>query len=107
MTSRIKGKCSIAVSSVVGHVFGLDFDEMTGSDPINLFGAHTRKHVAENATSFGVLESLLELAEGVDFLYLWLVSAVIHYVYSSSNSIDPFLLFLLQADLVRPHGIAV
>ena len=50
----------------------LDFDEMTGSDPVNLFGAHTRKHVAENASSFGVLEALLELAEGVDYLYLWL-----------------------------------
>jgi hypothetical protein len=26
-----------------GHMYGLDFDEMTGSDPVGLYGAHTRK----------------------------------------------------------------
>eukprot|EP00039_Didymoeca_costata_P011259 m.157356 g.157356 ORF g.157356 m.157356 type:complete len:1099 (-) comp15115_c1_seq3:280-3576(-) len=70
--SPVKDKCAISITSVVGHLFGLDFDEDSGVDPVNLFGAHTRKTIAENTTQFGVLETLITLSENADYLYLWL-----------------------------------
>jgi len=68
----LHGKCSVTVTSVVGHVFGLDFDEDTGQDPVNLFGAHTRKTIEENTEKFGVVETLIELGTTADRLFLWL-----------------------------------
>ena len=65
-------RCSISVTSVVGHVFGLDFDGSTGRDIRGLYGAKVRKIVEETSEKLGVLQHLRDAADGVGWLCLWL-----------------------------------
>ncbi|KAK3284561.1 hypothetical protein CYMTET_7800 [Cymbomonas tetramitiformis] len=67
-----KGKCSVTVTSVIGHLHSMDFNEYTGEDPGNLYGARVRKIVEESTASNGIEEHILAAAQGCDFLYLWL-----------------------------------
>jgi len=53
-------------------MYSLDFDEYTGSEPGNLYGASTRKIVEEGTMDNGIVEHVQAAAEGVDYLYLWL-----------------------------------
>ena len=67
-------RCSIAVTSVIGHVFGLDFDggaEKRG-DISSIFAAKTRKTVEETSEKLGVIQHLQRAAAGCGWLCLWL-----------------------------------
>ena len=67
-------RCSIAVTSVVGHVFGLDFDggaERRG-DIASIFAAKTRKTVEETSEKLAVVQHLQRAATGCGWLCLWL-----------------------------------
>ena len=67
-------RCSIAVTSVVGHVFSLDFlagAEKRG-DLSSIFAAKTHKVVEETSERLGVVEHLRQQAQGCDWLCLWL-----------------------------------
>ena len=69
-----KKRCSVAVTSVVGHVFGLDFlggAEKRG-DISSIFAAKTQKVVEETSERLGVANHLREQADGVGWLCLWL-----------------------------------
>ena len=69
-----KCKCSIAVTSVVGHIHTLDFDggaEKRG-DIASIFNARTRKVVEETSEKLGVARHLHAAAEGRGWLCLWL-----------------------------------
>ena len=69
-----KRRCSVAITSVVGHVFGLDFAagaEKRG-DITSIFQAKTRKVVEETSERLGVVQHLQAQAEGCGWLCLWL-----------------------------------
>eukprot|EP00960_Hanusia_phi_P065788 766210-Hanusia_phi.AAC.6 len=67
-----KTKSHVTFTSVIGHVEALDFDEDTGNDPRNLFGARVKKVFESSVKEEGVDKHLLSLAEGRDYLFLWL-----------------------------------
>lgn len=67
-------RCSISVTSVVGHVFGLDFEggaERRG-DITSIFDAKTKKVVEETSERLGVVQHLQRAAQGCGWLCLWL-----------------------------------
>lgn len=72
--SPANSKCSVTVTSVLGHVHALDFD-LGGSnhgDPANLYGAAVKKVVEDSTAEHGIEEHLVAAAAGCNFLYLWL-----------------------------------
>ena len=68
-----KTKCSVVCTSVLGHLFGTDFDDRDNStvNPETLYRARTNKIVEELSAKVS-LEHLIETADGCDYLYLWL-----------------------------------
>lgn len=66
-------RCSVSVTSVLGHVYGLDFEPGTGARDIRgLYNARTAKIVEETSARLGVVEHLRAEAEGCGWLCLWL-----------------------------------
>ena len=67
-------RCSIALTSVVGHIFGLDFDGGAEKrcDISSIFAAKTHKVVEETSAKLGVVKHLQRAAEGCGWLCLWL-----------------------------------
>ena len=65
-------KCSFKVTSVVGHIFGLTFDQSQRTDEVNLFDAKTVKQVEETSEKCRVVEHLRNEAESCEHLCLWL-----------------------------------
>ncbi|EKX47433.1 hypothetical protein GUITHDRAFT_50898, partial [Guillardia theta CCMP2712] len=65
-------KSLISFTSVIGHVEAMEFDEDTGSDPRNLFGARVKKVFETSVEEEEVDRHLLSLAEGRQYLFLWL-----------------------------------
>ena len=66
-------RCSIRVTSVVGHVFGLDFEASSGSrDLASVFAQKTRKVVEDTSEKLGVVNHLKHAADGCGWLCLWL-----------------------------------
>ena len=60
------------VTSVVGHIFGLDFEEQRVRDIAELFDAKVKKQVEDNTKKLRVIEHLQELAAEAEYLVLWL-----------------------------------
>ena len=69
-----KTKCSVVCTSVLGHLFGTDFDDRDNStvNPETLYRARTNKIVEELSAKVSLPEHLIETADGCDYLYLWL-----------------------------------
>ena len=65
-------KCKLMVTSVVGHIFGLTFENKPGRDISTLFTAKTKKNIEDTTKKLRIVEHLQELGEEADFLYLWL-----------------------------------
>lgn len=69
-------KCKLQVTSVVGHVFGLDFNKEDNrgawNDPSVLYDARCEKIVEETTAKLKVVEHLQELAQEAEYLVLWL-----------------------------------
>ena len=64
--------CAITVTSVIGHCHSLDFADSNLGDPVNLYGAATRKVAEESTVEHGVEAHLLAAARGCTYLFLWL-----------------------------------
>jgi hypothetical protein len=68
-----KRRCAVRVTSVLGHIHGLDFDAGTGSrDLRSVFTQRTRKVVEETSASADVCGHLRRSADGCGWLCLWL-----------------------------------
>ena len=65
-------KCKLMVTSVVGHIFGLGFENSSGRDVSTLFTAKTKKNIEETTKKLRIVEHLQELGQESDYLYLWL-----------------------------------
>eukprot|EP00667_Euglena_gracilis_P002404 EG_transcript_2406 len=67
-------RCILQVTSVVGHVFGLDFaaEVQQLRDPAALFEADTQKVLSDTTRKLRIVEHLQALAEGAEYLVLWL-----------------------------------
>eukprot|EP01062_Namystynia_karyoxenos_P028313 TRINITY_DN21465_c0_g1_i1.p1 TRINITY_DN21465_c0_g1~~TRINITY_DN21465_c0_g1_i1.p1 ORF type:complete len:1104 (+),score=280.97 TRINITY_DN21465_c0_g1_i1:101-3412(+) len=65
-------RCSVRVTSVVGHLFGLDFEDRGSNDIAQLFDAKTVKKVEDNTEKCRVIEHLREAGEGCEYIMLWL-----------------------------------
>eukprot|EP01059_Diplonema_ambulator_P018062 TRINITY_DN3022_c0_g3_i2.p1 TRINITY_DN3022_c0_g3~~TRINITY_DN3022_c0_g3_i2.p1 ORF type:complete len:637 (+),score=157.18 TRINITY_DN3022_c0_g3_i2:91-2001(+) len=65
-------RCAFKVTSVVGHIFGLDFEDNMRVDESRLFGMKTVKKVEETSAKCKVVEHLQQEADGCDHLVLWL-----------------------------------
>eukprot|EP00668_Euglena_longa_P014650 GGOE01018648.1.p1 GENE.GGOE01018648.1~~GGOE01018648.1.p1 ORF type:complete len:899 (+),score=203.60 GGOE01018648.1:28-2697(+) len=65
-------RARIKVTSVVGHVFGLDFKSQRPCDEALLFDAETVKKVADTAGKCRVVDHLRAEAEQCTYLCLWL-----------------------------------
>lgn len=65
-------KCKLMVTSVVGHIFGLSFENSSGRDVSALFTAKTKKNIEDTTKKLRIVEHLQELGQESDFLYLWL-----------------------------------
>ena len=69
-----KRKCSITVTSVLGHICSTDFDsrDNTTVNPETLYSARTVKLVEDSSRSLYIPEHLIAAAGDCDYLYLWL-----------------------------------
>ena len=69
-----KEKCSIICTSVLGHVYGTDFDERDNStvNPETLYRARVKKIVEELSEKLYLPEHIIKYADDCDYLYLWL-----------------------------------
>ena len=66
-------RCSITVTSVVGHVYGLDFEPgSAGRDITSVYSQKTRKIVEEVSSNLDVVGHLHRAAMGCGWLCLWL-----------------------------------
>eukprot|EP00111_Clytia_hemisphaerica_P010804 TCONS_00031598-protein len=65
-------KCKLMVTSVVGHIFGLTFENQSVKDISTLFTAKVRKNIEDTTKKLRIVEHLQELGQEADFLYLWL-----------------------------------
>ena len=65
-------KCKIMVTSVVGHVYGLTFEDGRVRDLADLFNAKVKKQVEDSTKKLRVVEHLQELAQEAEYLCLWL-----------------------------------
>jgi len=65
-------KCKLMITSVVGHIFGLNFENGSVKDVSTLFNAKTKKVIEETTKKLRIVEHLQELGQEADFLYLWL-----------------------------------
>ena len=65
-------KCKLMVTSVVGHVYGLTFEDGRVRDLADLFHAKVRKNVEDGTKKLKVIEHLQELAQEAEYLCLWL-----------------------------------
>jgi DNA topoisomerase-3 len=68
----INSNARIIVTSTIGHVYGLDFDENRTPDIADLFHAKVKKTIEPNTAKNHVVEHLKELAEECEYLALWL-----------------------------------
>ena len=57
--SPAKGKCSVTVTSVLGHVHTIDFDGSNHGDPANLYGAACKKVVEDSTAEQGIEHHLV------------------------------------------------
>ena len=67
-----KQKCKIMVTSVVGHIFGLSFENQQCRDVAMLFDAPVKKIIEETSKKLCIVDHLQELASESQYLYLWL-----------------------------------
>lgn len=65
-------KCKLMVTSVVGHIFGLNFLDGRVKDISTLFDAKVEKVIEESTKKLRIVEHLQELGQEADYLYLWL-----------------------------------
>merc|ERR1719458_1644601 len=65
-------KCKIMVTSVVGHVYGLNFEDGRVRDLSQLFSAKVQKVVEDTTKKLRIVEHLQELAQESEYLALWL-----------------------------------
>ena len=65
-------KCSVTVTSVLGHMHSLDFDGNNYGDPANLFGAAVKKVVESTTVEQGIEAHLIAAARKSRYLFLWL-----------------------------------
>ena len=65
-------KCSVTVTSVLGHVHTLDFEGVHHGDPANLYGAPVKKVVEDTSSEHGIEAHLAEAAKSCTYLFLWL-----------------------------------
>ncbi|XP_023327110.1 DNA topoisomerase 3-beta [Eurytemora carolleeae] len=65
-------RCKIIVTSVVGHIYGLTFEDGRVRDLGQLFSAKCQKIVEDTTKKLRVVEHLQELAAESDYLALWL-----------------------------------
>ena len=65
-------KCKLMVTSVVGHIFGLNFENGRVRDIATLFHAKVQKVIEDTTKKLRVVEHLQELGQESDFLFLWL-----------------------------------
>jgi len=68
----VKGKAKILVTSTLGHIFGLTFQNQRGIDPEQLFDVPTVKEVEETSQKMRVVDHLKELSKDCQYLMLWL-----------------------------------
>merc|ERR1719153_1423233 len=65
-------KCKLMVTSVVGHVYGLNFEDGRVRDLAQLFSAKVQKVVEDTTKKLRIVEHLQELAQEAEYLALWL-----------------------------------
>ncbi|CAK0803917.1 unnamed protein product, partial [Prorocentrum cordatum] len=64
-------KCRIIVTSTIGHIFGLDFDQRWG-DLAEMFHAPVKKTIESHVAKNRVVEHIQELAGESEYMALWL-----------------------------------
>jgi len=65
-------KCKLMVTSVVGHIYGLNFEDGRVRDLAQLFNAKVQKVVEDTTKKLRIVEHLQELAQEAEYLALWL-----------------------------------
>jgi len=65
-------KCKLMVTSVVGHIYGLNFEDGRVRDLSQLFSTKVQKVVEETTKKLRIVEHLQELAQEAEYLALWL-----------------------------------
>ena len=65
-------KCKLMVTSVVGHIYGLNFEDGRVRDLAQLFSAKVQKVVEDTTKKLRIVEHLQELAQEAEYLALWL-----------------------------------
>lgn len=65
-------RCKLMITSVVGHIFGLNFENQRVKDISTLFDVPVKKIVEDTSKKLCIVEHLQELASESQYLYLWL-----------------------------------
>merc|ERR1719334_29711 len=65
-------KVKLMVTSVVGHIYGLNFEDGRVRDLAQLFSAKVQKVVEDTTKKLRIVEHLQELAQESEYLALWL-----------------------------------
>merc|ERR1719334_2056844 len=65
-------KVKLMVTSVVGHIYGLNFEDGRVRDLAQLFSAKVQKVVEDTTKKLRIVEHLQELAQEAEYLALWL-----------------------------------
>jgi hypothetical protein len=65
-------KCRIMVTSVVAHIYGLNFEDGRVRDLAQLFNAKVQKVVEDTTQKLRVVEHLQELAQEAEYFAFWL-----------------------------------
>jgi len=65
-------RCQIVVTSVVGHVYNLDFKQNRVRDIADLFDSQTVKEVGDMTKKLMVVEHLQDIAKDCEYMALWL-----------------------------------
>ena len=67
-----KEKCKLMVTSVVGHIYGLTFEDGRTRDNSTLFNSKVKKVIEDSTKKLRIVEHLQELGQEADYLALWL-----------------------------------
>eukprot|EP00397_Hematodinium_sp_SG-2012_P013361 GEMP01013564.1.p1 GENE.GEMP01013564.1~~GEMP01013564.1.p1 ORF type:complete len:860 (+),score=141.73 GEMP01013564.1:77-2656(+) len=65
-------RCKILCTSVVGHIFGLDFSDKKVRDPADLYSTGTEKVIEGTTAKLKVVDHLQSIAEECEYMALWL-----------------------------------
>eukprot|EP00931_Biecheleriopsis_adriatica_P029828 TRINITY_DN17646_c0_g1_i1.p1 TRINITY_DN17646_c0_g1~~TRINITY_DN17646_c0_g1_i1.p1 ORF type:complete len:1244 (+),score=266.91 TRINITY_DN17646_c0_g1_i1:58-3789(+) len=68
----VRQKCQIIMTSTIGHIFGLDFEDGRTPDVADLFYTGCKKTVEAHVAKNRIVEHIQELSAEAEYLALWL-----------------------------------